>query len=73
MPDEKILLIDEALEQLEQVHPNWARVVVMKYFGGMRNKEAAEILGMGERSVERYWACARAWLYKQIRTNESNE
>ena len=70
VPDEKILLIDEALEQLEQVHPDWARVVEMKYFGGMRNKEVAEILDIGERSVERYWACARAWLYKRIRMEE---
>lgn len=65
-PDEKILMVEEALVELERIHPDWARVVVMKYFGGMLNKEAAESLGIGERTVERYWAAARAWLYKTI-------
>ncbi|MBN2786441.1 MAG: hypothetical protein JXR25_16595, partial [Pontiellaceae bacterium] len=66
VPDDRILLVEDALVKLEQVHPDWARVVVMKYFGGMLNKEVAESLDIGERSVERYWAAARAWLYKTI-------
>ena len=64
--DEKILMVEEALVRLEQVHPDWAQVVVMKFFGGMLNKEVAESLEMGERSVERYWAAARAWLFKAM-------
>lgn len=66
LPDDKILLVEDALLQLERVHPDWAQVVVMKYFGGMLNKEVSEALDMGERTVERYWAAARAWLYKTI-------
>ena len=66
LPDDRILLIEDALKQLERVHPDWAQVVVMKYFGGMLTQEVAGILGIGTRSVERYWACARAWLYKKI-------
>jgi RNA polymerase sigma factor (TIGR02999 family) len=65
--DDKILLVEDALEQLEQVHPEWAQIVVMKYFGGMTQPEIAEALDMGERSVRRYWSCARAWLYDRIR------
>ncbi len=65
--DEKILLVEDALTQLEQLHPEWANIVVMKYFGGMTQPEIAEALGMGERSVRRYWSCARAWLYDRIR------
>ena len=65
-PDEKILLVDEALEQLEQSHPERARVVVMKFFGGMTNKEVADTLGIGERSVDRHWVCAKAWLFQQL-------
>lgn len=68
--DDKVLLVEQALKQLERVHPEWAKVVVMKFFGGMFNKDVAEALGLGERSVERYWACARAWLYKKIREQE---
>ncbi|MBN2161416.1 MAG: sigma-70 family RNA polymerase sigma factor [Pontiellaceae bacterium] len=66
--EDKILLVEDALMQLEQVHPEWAQIVVMKYFGGMTQLEIAEALGMGERSVRRYWSCARGWLYDRIRS-----
>jgi RNA polymerase sigma factor (TIGR02999 family) len=66
MPDEKILLVNDALEQLEVEHPVRARIVVMKYFGGMTNKEVAETLGIGERSVDRHWVCAKTWLFRKV-------
>src|SRR5581483_5710066 len=47
-PNEKILLVNDALELLETQHPERARVVVLKYFGGMTNKEVAQALGVGE-------------------------
>jgi len=62
-PDEKILLVDDALEALERTNPERAQVVVMKFFGGMTNKEVADTLGIGERSVDRHWMCAKAWLF----------
>lgn len=65
-PDEKILLINDALEQLEVEHPERARVVVLKYFGGLTNKEVAEMLGIGERTVDRHWVCAKQWLFRKI-------
>lgn len=65
-PDERILLVNDALEQLEQVHPERSRVVVLKYFGGMTNQEAAETLGVDERTVRRHWLCAKVWLIKKI-------
>ncbi|MGA2685507.1 MAG: ECF-type sigma factor [Verrucomicrobiota bacterium] len=66
-PDDKILLVDDALEQLERSHPERAKVVVLKFFGGMTNKEVAETLDMGERSVDRHWVCAKAWLFQKLR------
>ena len=65
-PDDKILLVDEALAQLELEHPERARVVVLKYFGGLTNKETAETLGLGERTVNRHWICAKTWLFRKI-------
>ena len=65
-PDEKVLLINDALEQLEAEHPERARVVVLKYFGGLTNKEVAELLGVGERSVDRHWVCAKEWLFRRV-------
>lgn len=68
-PDEKMLLVDEALEELEKQHPERARVVVLKYFGGLTNKEAADVLGIGERTVNRHWVCAKTWLFQRIRAH----
>jgi RNA polymerase sigma factor (TIGR02999 family) len=65
-PDEKVLLINDALEQLEVEHPEWGRIVVLKYFGGLSNKQVAEMLDLGERTVERHWVCIKAWLFRKI-------
>ncbi len=65
-PDEKLLLIHEALKQLEKENPERARVVVQKYFVGMTNKEVAERLGISVRTVNRHWLCAKAWLFWQL-------
>ncbi len=66
-PDDKMLLINEALERLEAENPERARVVVLKFFGGLTNLEVAESLGIGERTVDRQWAYAKAWLFRKIR------
>jgi RNA polymerase sigma factor (TIGR02999 family) len=68
-PDEKILLIDEALECLAALDPEKAKVVVMKFFGGRTNQEVAESMSVTERTVERHWAYAKAWLFHHIRTH----
>ncbi len=67
-PDDKVLLIDEALERLQVEDPEKARIVVLKFFGGLTNQEVAENLGVTERTVERQWAYAKAWLFRSIRT-----
>lgn len=65
-PDDRILLVNEALEQFQQVDPEKAHIVMLKYFGGLTNQEVAEGLGVTERTVERHWAYARAWLYQNL-------
>ena len=66
-PDDKILMIDEALEALRAEYPEVAELVVMKFFGGLTNQEAAEMLGVAERTIGRQWAFAKAWLLDWIR------
>jgi RNA polymerase sigma factor (TIGR02999 family) len=66
-PDEKILLIDEALEELERVNSERARVVVLKFFAGMTNVEVAETLQVSKSTVDRHWECARLWLFNKIK------
>ena len=68
-PDEKVLLIDEALERLQAEDPEKAKVVVLKFFVGLTNQEVAENLGVTERTVERHWAYAKAWLFQTIRAH----
>jgi len=63
-PDDRVLLVDQNLERLEQEDPESARVVTLKFFGGLTNQEVANILGVTERSVERQWAYAKACLFK---------
>ena len=66
-PDDNMLLIDEALERLKGEDPETARVVVLKFFGGLTNDEIVSITGTSDRTVRRQWNYAKAWLYKRIR------
>jgi RNA polymerase sigma factor (TIGR02999 family) len=61
-PDDRIVLVDEALDRLEQQDADSARIVTLKFFGGFTNREIAETLGITERTIERQWAYARASL-----------
>jgi RNA polymerase sigma factor (TIGR02999 family) len=65
-PDERILLIDEALSRLEINDPESAKVVTLKFFGGFTNREIAENLGVSERTIERQWSYAKASLLDMI-------
>ncbi len=68
-----VLGIDEALERLASIHPEKARVVEMRFFGGLTTEEAAEVLGVTTRTAERYWQYARAWLYREIAGQSDDE
>lgn len=62
--------LDEALERLAAAHPEKARVVELRFFGGLSAEDCAEVLGVTSRTVERYWAYARAWLFRDLRGRE---
>lgn len=66
-PEIRILLIDEALVRLEATDAESARVVMLKFFGGLTNKQIAEMDGVTERTIERKWAYARSCLYEMMR------
>jgi RNA polymerase sigma factor (TIGR02999 family) len=72
-PDDQLLLIDESLERLEREDPESAQVVMLKFFTGLTNKEAARTLGVSESTVERQWAFAKACLFQMIREAESGQ
>ena len=62
----EILLLEDALTRLEQLNPRQAKVVEMRYFGGLSVEEVASVLGIAPRSVKRDWALARMWLFEEI-------
>ncbi|MEO5913578.1 MAG: ECF-type sigma factor [Luteolibacter sp.] len=67
--DEPALLVDAALERLQKTDPLRAKVVVLKFFGGLTNQEVAKEMSVTERTVERYWMYSKAWLFREIRRN----
>ena len=54
------------LERLEQIDPEQAKIVELRYFAGLAIEEAAEALGMSPATVKRRWALARAWLFREL-------
>jgi RNA polymerase sigma factor (TIGR02999 family) len=65
-PEDRLLMIDEALSQLELQDEASARIVNLKFFGGLTNRQIAELHGVTERTIERQWAYARLKLYEMI-------
>ena len=63
---EELIALDEALERLAELDERKARVVELKYFGGLETEEIAEVLKVSEVTVLRDWRFARAWLLREI-------
>ena len=61
-----ILFLDEVLGRLEKFDEMQARIVEMRFFGGMNNQEIADSLNVSERTVGREWETARLWLYREL-------
>jgi RNA polymerase sigma factor (TIGR02999 family) len=65
--DDELLALNEALEQLAAEDPVKARLVELRYFAGLTNDQAAEVLGISPSTADRHWAYARAWLQTAVR------
>ena len=66
-PDADLVAVDQALAALAAEDPRKARVVELRFFGGLTVEETAEALGVSPRTVHTDWAFARAWLYRALR------
>lgn len=58
--------LDDALNELEVLDPRQAEIVTMRFFGGLKVDEIAELLSISPRTVKREWAAARLWLYRSL-------
>ena len=63
---ETAITVDRLLDQLAQIRPDWCQVVEVKYFLGLTDDEAAEALGMKQRTLQRNWSDARQWLFERM-------
>ena len=66
LPEERVLMIDEALQRLQKEDAELAQVVMLKFFGGLTNAEVAEMTGVTERTIQNKWTFAKAWLIKDV-------
>ncbi|MFO1497006.1 MAG: ECF-type sigma factor [Verrucomicrobiota bacterium] len=67
MPDEDMVALDEAMDQLARVDACATEVVKLCFFAGLTHEQAAHELGVSLSTVERRWTFARAWLFRQLR------
>src|SRR3954468_18891375 len=65
-PPDELVALDEALTDLAQEHPEKAKLVNLRYFGGLTHEEAAQALGISISTADRHWSYARAWLYRHM-------
>ena len=67
VPDRSILAVDEALTAFSQLAPRQAKVVELRYFGGLTEEEIVAALNISPRTVRRDWEFAKAWLSKELK------
>jgi RNA polymerase sigma factor (TIGR02999 family) len=65
--DDTLLEVNEALEKLAKEDPDSAKFIELRFFAGLTNAEAAQALGIPERTARRHWSFARIWLYRELR------
>jgi len=66
-----VVALDEALSRLAEFDPDQARLVELRFFGGLSIEESAGVLGVSRTTVKRNWNVAKAWLARELRTGES--
>jgi RNA polymerase sigma-70 factor, ECF subfamily len=69
--DEDLLAVHQALRRLEEVDFRASRVVELKFFGGLEDRESAEVLGVSVATLQRDWTFAKAWLLRQLAAADS--
>ncbi len=63
---DSLIVLNDVLDRLEKFDEQQARIVEMRFFGGMNNTEIAESLKLSERTISRDWQAARLWLYREL-------
>jgi RNA polymerase sigma factor (TIGR02999 family) len=67
----EVVAVDEALSRLAALDPRKAKIVELRYFGGLSVEETAQVLDLSSRTIKREWRWARAWLYRELGAERS--
>jgi len=67
-PESMLPALDEAIDRLEKIDPEQAKIVELRYFAGMSVEEAADAMGISPATLKRRWSLARAWLFRELST-----
>jgi RNA polymerase sigma factor (TIGR02999 family) len=70
--DEDVLALEEALERLEKVSPRQAKMLELRFYGGLSFAEIAEAMNLSKRTVEREWTMVRAWLRRELSQDDAS-
>ena len=71
LPEERFLMIDDALQRLQMKDAELAQIVMLKFFAGLTNAQVAEASGVTERTIQNKWTFAKAWLIKDIEAEQN--
>jgi RNA polymerase sigma-70 factor (ECF subfamily) len=72
-PDCELLMLDDALHALARLDERQARIVELKYFGGLSEEEVGAVLSTSRATVTREWQSARAWLYRRLTKGKARD
>lgn len=64
--DRDLVRLDDALRDLAEINPNLAKLVDCRFFGGLTDGEAAKVMGVSDRTIQRWWISARAWIHSEL-------
>jgi RNA polymerase sigma factor (TIGR02999 family) len=67
-PESMLPSLDDAIDRLEKIDPEQAKIVELRYFAGMSVEEAADAMNMSPATLKRRWSLARAWLFRELST-----
>jgi RNA polymerase sigma-70 factor (ECF subfamily) len=70
-PDQDLVALDEALTRLERAEPRASRVVELRFFTGLSERETAEALHISVSTLKRDWEFAKAWLFNELRSRDA--
>ncbi|HZS06793.1 MAG TPA: sigma-70 family RNA polymerase sigma factor [Blastocatellia bacterium] len=66
-----LVALDDALQALAEIDPRKARIVELRFFGGLTNDEIAEVLGISPATIKREWQTAKVWLFHELKKKET--